>query len=263
MACKKAFPVTSSYSYRNLLTSMSDDSQDSPTRRPGAGRTAGRPRWTEDVDEDPTMAGRVRGRGLVAAMPGAAASGATAGTRDEPYRPQIHFSPERNWMNDPERARLVPGRVAPLLPVQPRGRAVGQHVLGPRGQPRPAPLGGAAGGASPTRPTSTSSPGRSSSTSGTPPASAAPARRRWSPSTPARTRHTGIQAQSLAYSTDRGRTWTKYAGNPVLDLGSREFRDPKVFWDDRGRLVDHGGRAGHRAQGAASTAPPTSRRGHT
>ena len=24
------------------------------------------------------------------------------------------------------------------------------------------------------------------------------------------------QAQSLAYSTDRGRTWTKYAGNPVL-----------------------------------------------
>ena len=38
------------------------------------------------------------------------------------------------------------------------------------------------------------------------------------------------QAQSLAYSTDRGRTWTKYAGNPVLDIGSGEFRDPKVFW---------------------------------
>jgi levanase len=40
----------------------------------------------------------------------------------------------------------------------------------------------------------------------------------------------GSQAQSLAYSTDRGRTWTKYAGNPVLDIGSAEFRDPKVFW---------------------------------
>jgi levanase len=41
----------------------------------------------------------------------------------------------------------------------------------------------------------------------------------------------GSQAQSLAYSTDRGRTWTKYAaGNPVLDIGSGEFRDPKVFW---------------------------------
>jgi len=41
---------------------------------------------------------------------------------------------------------------------------------------------------------------------------------------------TGIQSQSLAYSTDHGRTWTRYAGNPVLDLQSTNFRDPKVFW---------------------------------
>ena len=27
-----------------------------------------------------------------------------------------------------------------------------------------------------------------------------------------------------------GTTFTKYAGNPVLDIGSGEFRDPKVFW---------------------------------
>ncbi|WP_052227028.1 glycoside hydrolase family 32 protein [Microbacterium mangrovi] len=40
---------------------------------------------------------------------------------------------------------------------------------------------------------------------------------------------TGIQSQSLAYSVDEGMTWTKYAGNPVLDRGSRDFRDPKVF----------------------------------
>jgi sucrose-6-phosphate hydrolase SacC (GH32 family) len=38
------------------------------------------------------------------------------------------------------------------------------------------------------------------------------------------------QTQNLAYSNDRGRTWTKYADNPVLDLGLKDFRDPKVFW---------------------------------
>ena len=38
------------------------------------------------------------------------------------------------------------------------------------------------------------------------------------------------QTQNLASSLDRGRTWTKFAGNPVLDLGSNSFRDPKVFW---------------------------------
>ncbi|GAA4343670.1 glycoside hydrolase family 32 protein [Microbacterium rhizosphaerae] len=38
-----------------------------------------------------------------------------------------------------------------------------------------------------------------------------------------------IQRQALAYSVDGGITWTKHAGNPVLDRGSRDFRDPKVF----------------------------------
>lgn len=44
----------------------------------------------------------------------------------------------------------------------------------------------------------------------------------------------GRQAQSLAYSLDEGRTWTKYHGNPVLDRASADFRDPKVFWYDGG-----------------------------
>lgn len=39
----------------------------------------------------------------------------------------------------------------------------------------------------------------------------------------------GTQAQALAFSHDGGDVWQKYAGNPVLDRGSREFRDPKVF----------------------------------
>jgi len=40
----------------------------------------------------------------------------------------------------------------------------------------------------------------------------------------------GGQAQELAWSLDRGLSWTQYAGNPVLDIGLKDFRDPKVFW---------------------------------
>lgn len=35
-----------------------------------------------------------------------------------------------------------------------------------------------------------------------------------------------------AAANDRGRTWTKYAKNPVIDLGLKDFRDPKVFWHE-------------------------------
>lgn len=40
------------------------------------------------------------------------------------------------------------------------------------------------------------------------------------------------QAQSLAWSNDHGRSWHKYAGNPVLDIGLADFRDPNVFWHE-------------------------------
>lgn len=40
----------------------------------------------------------------------------------------------------------------------------------------------------------------------------------------------GSQTQKLAYSVDEGTTWQVYAGNPVLDIQSGNFRDPKVFW---------------------------------
>ncbi|WP_223068259.1 glycoside hydrolase family 32 protein [Paenibacillus caui] len=50
---------------------------------------------------------------------------------------------------------------------------------------------------------------------------------------------TPFQCQGIAFSKDRGRTWTKYAGNPVLsDENYQDFRDPKVFWhEDSGLWV--------------------------
>jgi fructan beta-fructosidase len=53
-----------------------------------------------------------------------------------------------------------------------------------------------------------------------------------------RDNHTGLQRQALAFSRDAGETWTKYAGNPVLDIGAHDFRDPKVIWNEKtGRWV--------------------------
>ena len=40
------------------------------------------------------------------------------------------------------------------------------------------------------------------------------------------------QTQSLAYSNDDGKTFTKYNGNPIITSNVPDFRDPHVFWND-------------------------------
>lgn len=42
-------------------------------------------------------------------------------------------------------------------------------------------------------------------------------------------KETKNQSQGISYSRD-GETFEYYKGNPVIDLGSTEFRDPTVFW---------------------------------
>ncbi|NYF59604.1 glycoside hydrolase family 32 protein [Micromonospora purpureochromogenes] len=167
---------------------------------------------------------------LVAVAPGAA--GASTATRDEPYRPQIHFSPERNWMNDPNGLVWYQGEWHLFYQYNPEGAQWGNMSWGhavsrdlqhweelPVAIPYSSDEHIFSG--------SVVVDERNTSGFGSPGAPAMVAvYTSWYPGT-------GIQAQSLAYSTDRGRRWTKYAGNPVLDLGSREFRDPKVFWDTR------------------------------
>lgn len=40
------------------------------------------------------------------------------------------------------------------------------------------------------------------------------------------------QRQCLAYSTDGGKTFTNYDGNPILSAAIPDFRDPNMFWND-------------------------------
>ena len=43
-----------------------------------------------------------------------------------------------------------------------------------------------------------------------------------------------FQTQGIAYSLDNGDSWTKYEGNPVIgNTGIKDFRDPKVFWNEQ------------------------------
>jgi fructan beta-fructosidase len=56
------------------------------------------------------------------------------------------------------------------------------------------------------------------------------------------------QSQGIAYSRDRGRTWTMYEGNPVLAGPEIDFRDPKVFWHEPSRAWVMILAAGNRAE---------------
>ena len=45
----------------------------------------------------------------------------------------------------------------------------------------------------------------------------------------------GKQQQSIAYSTDGGKNFTRYGGNPVIKNDDDNLRDPKVFWHEQSK----------------------------
>lgn len=44
------------------------------------------------------------------------------------------------------------------------------------------------------------------------------------------------QTQSMAVSHDNGKTFTKYAGNPILTADVPDFRDPNAFWNEDAKV---------------------------
>jgi len=153
----------------------------------------------------------------------------------EKYRPQFHFSPESGWMNDPNGLVFLDGEYHLFYQYYPDstvwgpmhwGHAVSSDLVHWTHLPialYPDSLGYIFSGSAVVDAGNTTGFGNIDN-----PALVA-----------VFTYHNPImeragsdlfQSQGVAFSTDKGRTWTKYPGNPVLqNPGKRDFRDPKVF----------------------------------
>ena len=157
----------------------------------------------------------------------------------EPYRPQFHFSPPEKWMNDPNGMVFYEGEYHLFYQYYPEdtvwgpmhwGHAVSEDLVHWEHLPvalYPDDLGYIFSGSAVVDWNNTSGFGRE----GRPPLVAIFTYHNPELAEAGGRNH---EYQGIAYSTDRGRTWTKYAGNPVLPNRQRlqDFRDPKVFWHE-------------------------------
>lgn len=152
------------------------------------------------------------------------------------FRSLVHFTPEKQWMNDPNGLVFYQGEYHLFYQHNPHqsvwgpmhwGHAISDDLVHWQHQPialAPDELGTIFSGSAVVDTDNTSGLGSTSN----PPMIAIftyhnPEREHESP--------TQIQTQGLAFSLDKGRTWQKYDGNPVLPSpGIKDFRDPKVRW---------------------------------
>ena len=157
---------------------------------------------------------------------------------NEPYRPQLHFTPPSAWMNDPNGMVYLDGEYHLFYQHYPDSTVWGPMHWGHAVSPDlahwehlpialyPDSLGYIFSGSAVVDRGNTSGFG----TGGRVPLVAI-----FTHHDPGgeRAGRADFQYQSIAYSLDKGRTWSKYADNPVIPNTKpiRDFRDPKVIWD--------------------------------
>ena len=158
---------------------------------------------------------------------------------NEQHRPKFHFSPAAKWMNDPNGMFFYEGEYHLFYQYYPDstvwgpmhwGHAVSTDLVHWQHLPialYPDSLGYIFSGSAVVDWKNTSGFGKN----GQPPIIAIFTQHDMAGEKAGRK---DFQYQSIAYSNDRGRTWTKYEGNPVVPNPNsiRDFRDPKVTWDD-------------------------------
>ena len=142
----------------------------------------------------------------------------------EPFRPTFHFSPAKNWTNDPCGLFFKDGLYHLFFQYNPFGDQWGHMSWGHatsrdliHWKELPVAIPESNGvmiftGSSVVEPS-----GRIASI--------------YSGHTPKSASEPTHQDQRLAYSTD-ALTWTNFNGNPIVDIGGKttDFRDPKVLW---------------------------------
>ncbi|MBA2563729.1 MAG: glycoside hydrolase family 32 protein, partial [Chitinophagaceae bacterium] len=151
------------------------------------------------------------------------------------HRPQIHFSPKANWMNDPNGLVYHKGAYHMFFQYYPDstvwgpmhwGHAISNDLVHWSEQPialYPDSLGYIFSGSAVVDHNNTSGFGKEDN---------APLVAIFTYHNPVLSQQNkDAQYQGLAYSLDDGHTWTKYENNPVLNNpGITDFRDPKVMW---------------------------------
>lgn len=156
----------------------------------------------------------------------------------EPYRPQFHFSPKQNWTNDPNGPVYFEGEYHLFFQYNPFGdqwghmswgHAVSRDLL--HWTELPVALPEENGVMIFTGSTVIDRANSSGFCLNAKPCMVAI----YTGHTPKTATKPARQTQNLAFSNDRGRTWTKYSGNPILNLNMSDFRDPDVFWSDQGK----------------------------
>ncbi|HEY8938387.1 MAG TPA: glycoside hydrolase family 32 protein [Cyclobacteriaceae bacterium] len=154
----------------------------------------------------------------------------------EAHRPQLHFSPKEKWMNDPNGMVYYQGEYHLFYQYYPEamvwgpmhwGHAVSTDMIHWEHLPialYPDSLGLIFSGSVVADVNNTSQLG----TTENPPLVAMFT---YHSMEKEKAGKIDYQNQGIAYSIDKGRTWTKYEHNPVLkNPGIKDFRDPKMFW---------------------------------
>src|SRR6201996_6475955 len=180
----------------------------------------------------------MRQMSLLVLLTMALAADAIAPGYNQPFRPQYHFSPREHWTNDPNGLVYFQGEYHLFFQYNPFGDEWGHmswgHAVSPdllHWRQLPVALPEQDGIMIFTGSTVIDEHNSSAFCAAGKPCMVAI----YTGHTPPSGSKPALQTQNLAYSNDRGRTWTKYSGNPVLDLHMADFRDPKVFWSQQSR----------------------------